>query len=112
VQRIIEPLISGPQLDAFPFRHSDIQAIVGPLIVLLREDKGALRYRDKVTQHKRQRQEVPDGGPGFLRRDPPPPVCPQKGTHHFGLEMGWGPDVDDLSFPVEQEFFGRHRMVL
>ena len=60
MQGIVQALITRPQLDPIPFRKGHIQAVIRPLLVLVRNDEGPVGDGRHIAEHKGQGEQIPD----------------------------------------------------
>ena len=101
-----------PELDAVPFRQRHIQAVIGPLSVLVRHGKSPVGNGGHIAQHKGQGHEIPNSLAGFLRREPLPPIRLQEGAYDFGLAVMRDGHVNGLALPIHEEYFRCRRVLL
>jgi hypothetical protein len=111
-QRVVKPLVTCPEFQTFPLSGCDVDAIVGALIVRLRDFECPHDNRCPIEQHKRQRQQIPNGIFSLESTYPSPPVSAEEGTHDLCLSKDRSADFNALCLPVEKELFGLRCVIL
>jgi hypothetical protein len=106
VQRIVKPLVTSPEFQTFSLGGCDVDAMVRALIVHLSDFEGPHDNRRHIEQHKRQRQQIPNGIFSLSSAHPSPPVSAEKSAHHLCLQKDRSANFNTPCLPVEKKLFG------